>query len=113
MISAGLEALRSNLFEGYELGGFYDEMFASPGLTRPHYADIFKRLAGMSPAQFEERRQIADLSFLVQGITFTVYADGQANAETVFEFLAFRRDNPSSTAAVIRWERRVAGEALP
>jgi hypothetical protein len=26
----------------------------------------------MAPEQFEERRKLADLSFLIQGITFTV-----------------------------------------
>ena len=31
----------------------------------------------MAPAQFEERRKLADLSFLLQGITFTVYSDGR------------------------------------
>jgi len=31
----------------------------------------------MAMDQFEERRQIADLSFLLQGITFTVYSDGR------------------------------------
>ena len=85
MATAESEALKNNLFEGYELGGFYDEMFVAPGSPRPHYADVFQRLSGMSPSQFEERRQIADLSFLVQGITFTVYADGRGT-ERLFPF---------------------------
>jgi uncharacterized circularly permuted ATP-grasp superfamily protein len=99
MISAGPEALRSTLFEGYELGAFYDEMFASPGQPRPHYADIFGRLATMSSAQFEERRQIAEVSFLVQGITFTVYADGQGT-ERLFPFDLIPRVLP-----IVEWER--------
>ena len=85
MAPAESEALRSNLFEGYALGDFYDEMFQAPGVPRPHYADVFERFAGMSRVQFEERRQIADLSFLVQGITFTVYADGRGT-ERLFPF---------------------------
>ena len=95
MATAESEALKSNLFEGYALGGFYDEMFEAPGVPRPHYADVFRRLAGMSPSQFEERRQIADLSFLVQGITFTVYADGRGT-ERLFPFDLIPRILPES-----------------
>ena len=65
------------LFGEYQVGPFYDEMFAAPDQPRPHYAKIFEKLASMVPSQFEERRQHADLSFLVQGITFTVYSDGR------------------------------------
>ena len=39
----------------------------------------------MAPAQFEERRKLADLSFLIQGITFTVYSDGRGT-ERLFPF---------------------------
>jgi uncharacterized circularly permuted ATP-grasp superfamily protein len=93
------EALKSNLFEGYELGGFYDEMFEGPGSARDHYQDIFERVARLSPAQYEERRQVADLSFLVQGITFTVYADGRGT-ERLFPFDLIPRIIPIS-----EWER--------
>jgi uncharacterized circularly permuted ATP-grasp superfamily protein len=73
------------LFSGYDCGGFYDEMFASPGVPRPHYLQLFQSLAAMAPAQFEERRKLADLSFLLQGITFTVYNDGRGT-ERLFPF---------------------------
>ena len=65
------------LFGDYQIGPFYDEMFVAPDQPRPHYAKIFERLASMVPSQFEERRQHADLAFLLQGITFTVYSDGR------------------------------------
>ena len=51
----------------------------------PHYAKIYDELAGMSIGMFEERRQLADLSFLLQGITFTVYSDGRGT-ERLFPF---------------------------
>ncbi|MDR3764119.1 MAG: circularly permuted type 2 ATP-grasp protein [Acidobacteriota bacterium] len=73
------------LFEGYDLGAFYDEMFEGPGKPRPHYVKLFQRLAEMAPEQFEERRKVAELSFLLQGITFTVYSDG-AGTERLFPF---------------------------
>ncbi|MGB7472094.1 MAG: hypothetical protein WBW58_22175, partial [Candidatus Acidiferrum sp.] len=66
-----------SLFTGYTAGPFYDEMFASQRLARPHYARLFEKLGAMAPTQFEERRKHADLSFLLQGITFTVYNDGR------------------------------------
>src|ERR1700732_2239721 len=65
------------LFGDYQVGPFYDEMFSAPDVPRPHYAKIFEKLGAMIPAQFEECRQHADLSFLLQGITFTVYSDGR------------------------------------
>jgi uncharacterized circularly permuted ATP-grasp superfamily protein len=73
------------LFSGYAGGSFYDEMFASQGCARSHYARLFGRLGSMAPAQFEERRKLADLAFLLQGITFTVYSDGRGT-ERLFPF---------------------------
>src|ERR1700693_1780045 len=73
------------LFGDYQVGPFYDEMFSAPDVPRTHYAKIFEKLGAMMPAQFEERRQLADLSFLLQGITFTVYSDGRGT-ERLFPF---------------------------
>ena len=78
MSTAPLQAVRRGLFEGYDTGAFFDEMFDAPGKPRPHYAKLFQMLASMPAAQFDERRNLADLAFLLQGITFTVYSDGQA-----------------------------------
>jgi uncharacterized circularly permuted ATP-grasp superfamily protein len=87
------------LFQGYDTGNFYDEMFSAPGEPRPQYAKLFERLASMAPAQFEERRRLADLSFLIQGITFTVYSDGRGT-ERLFPFDLIPRILPRS-----EWER--------
>jgi len=76
---------KRGLFEGYDTGGFYDEMFLASGQPRPPYARLFQKLCGMAPSQFEERRKLADLSFLIQGITFTVYSDGRGT-ERLFPF---------------------------
>lgn len=70
---------------GYDPGSFYDEMFEAPGKPRPHYVKMFERLATLAPSQFEERRKVADMSFLLQGITFTVYSDGRGT-ERLFPF---------------------------
>jgi uncharacterized circularly permuted ATP-grasp superfamily protein len=53
----------------------------------------------MAPEQFEERRKLADLSFLIQGITFTVYSDGRGT-ERLFPFDLIPRILPHS-----EWER--------
>src|ERR1700726_2249029 len=83
------------LFGDYKAGPFYDEMFSAPDQPRPHYAKIFEKLAQMVPSQFEERRQHADLSFLLQGITFTVYSDGRGT-ERLFPFDLIPRIIPNS-----------------
>src|SRR6266853_3110236 len=87
------------LFGEYKPGPFYDEMFSSPDEPRPHYSKIFYKLAKMVASQFEERRQHADLSFLLQGITFTVYSDGRGT-ERLFPFDLIPRIIPNS-----EWQR--------
>ena len=78
-------AREDSLFRDYDPGSFFDEMFTADGVPRPHYAKIYEELAAMSTGEFEERRQLADLSFLLQGITFTVYSDGRGT-ERLFPF---------------------------
>jgi uncharacterized circularly permuted ATP-grasp superfamily protein len=88
------------LFSGYTTGPFYDEMFASEGRPRSHYARLFGKLGGMTQAQFQERRKLADLSFLIQGITFTVYSDGRGT-ERLFPFDLIPRVLPQAEWAAI------------
>ena len=75
----------SILTDRYEPGSFFDEMFAAPGQPRPHYAALAEQLANLSPAVFDERRRAADIYFLYQGITFTVY-NQQDGIERIFPF---------------------------
>jgi uncharacterized circularly permuted ATP-grasp superfamily protein/uncharacterized alpha-E superfamily protein len=69
--------LSSGLFAGYDTGSFYDEMFAPEGSPRTHCARICDILDGMSAAEFNARRDLADITLVNQGITFTVYGDEQ------------------------------------
>jgi len=73
------------LFSGYDPGQFYDELIAPNGQPRPFAAAMHEMLASMPLDVFEERRKLADLSYLVQGITFTVYSDGRGT-ERLFPF---------------------------
>jgi len=95
MSAASQEVFHRALFEGYDPGSYYDEMFCAPGQPRSYYAKMFQKLAAMAPAQFEERRQLADLAFLMQGITFTVYSDGRGT-ERLFPFDLIPRILPRS-----------------
>src|SRR5262245_59361089 len=72
-------------FQGYEVGDFFDEMFAAPGVVRPHYRGVIERLAEMNDAEIERRHRLASQTFLNQGITFTVYSDNQGT-ERIFPF---------------------------
>jgi len=83
-----LSVLRENqryMFDNYELGGVFDEMFAEPDVPRKHYAPVTQRLMDMDAGAFERRRRMADVLFRNQGITFTVYAD-KRGVEKIFPF---------------------------
>jgi len=60
-------------FTDYPLDTAYDEMFSDDGVPRSHYAQLFDLLLSLPPDELRKKGQQADLSFLHQGITFTVY----------------------------------------
>lgn len=72
-------------FSGYEVGGYFDEMFTSNGDVRAHYSRLYERLSSMGSAVLEGRRNAVDSAFVKQGVTFTVYADEQST-ERIFPF---------------------------
>ncbi len=75
------------MFEKYQTEDYFDEMFAAdkPLQVRPHYRKLLERFGVLSPEEFEQKRQSVDLSFLRQGITFTVY-DNDEGTERIFPF---------------------------
>jgi uncharacterized circularly permuted ATP-grasp superfamily protein len=83
--AAGGEMPPTCLDEAYDPGRFFDEMFEGPGAVRSHYRAIRDELAGLSLEGFEERRREADIQFLYQGITFTVYNQAEGT-ERIFPF---------------------------
>jgi len=66
------------IFAGYALDSAYDEMFDASGQARPDCRALFEDLVAASLPQLRQRQTEADKAFLTQGITFTVYGDGQA-----------------------------------
>jgi uncharacterized circularly permuted ATP-grasp superfamily protein len=74
-----------DFFSDYQVGDFFDEMFAAPGEVRPHYSKLFGRFKEMEREEFERKRALAASTFLTQGVTFTVYNDDQGT-ERIFPF---------------------------
>src|SRR5258707_2774704 len=70
-------------YEHYALGKPYDEMFAPDGQVRPHYSALDGRLTTLPAGELQRRQQACELSFLHQGITFTVYNDNQATERII------------------------------
>ena len=75
----------SILTHPYDPAPFYDEMFSSPGESRPHYGVLRDYMQNMTSEMFAERRHVADAAFLYQGITFTVYGQDEG-IERIFPF---------------------------
>jgi len=80
-------------FSNYEVGDFFDEMFAEDGSVRPHYQAICERLKDLPDDEMLQKQQAVDRAFLRQGVTFTVYDDDQGT-ERIFPFDLFPRIIP-------------------
>jgi uncharacterized circularly permuted ATP-grasp superfamily protein len=76
----------SSLFTDYHYTGpAYDELFTLGGEVRSQCEPLHQRLQQLSLQELQSRQQDADLSFLHQGITFTVYHDDQGT-ERIFPY---------------------------
>ena len=73
------------LFGDYPLDRAFDEMREPGGEVRPHYRALAETLARLPPDELQRRKQSADLSFLTQGITFTVYGRDEGT-ERIFPY---------------------------
>ena len=73
-------------FGRYELDdAYHDEMFDVDGSPRPPYDHIHDLLRSIHPDELRLKQQAADLSFLNQGITFTVYGRDEGT-ERIFPY---------------------------
>ena len=72
-------------FNAYQCADAYDEMFSPDGAARPSYDALYRQLADLPADELRYRQQAADLSFLNQGITFTVYGEEQGT-ERIFPY---------------------------
>ena len=81
----GRGALERMALGQYLHDGAYDEMFAAERELHPHYSPLVEMLTGMPQEEIQRRKQEADLSFLNQGITFTVYGQ-EEGTERIFPY---------------------------
>ncbi len=70
------------VLDGYDTGGFFDEVLTGSGEIRPHYRALFERLDQFGPEELNRRQRLKDAIFHTQGITFTVYGDEQGTERT-------------------------------
>src|SRR5436190_23888064 len=67
----------------YLPGAAYDEMFARDGTVRDHYEPLSQRMATLSTTEMADRQRTQEQSFLLQGITFTVYGADSATERII------------------------------
>jgi uncharacterized circularly permuted ATP-grasp superfamily protein len=71
--------------KNYLLDHAYDEMFRGPQVLREHYDPLLDHFSSLPEGELQRRKQAADLSFLNQGITFTVYGR-EEGIEQIFPY---------------------------
>jgi uncharacterized circularly permuted ATP-grasp superfamily protein len=73
------------VLQNYLVDDAYDETFESPGKPRPHYAPLLETFSSLPADEIRRRKHSADLAFLNQGITFTVYGR-EEGMEKIFPY---------------------------
>ncbi len=82
---ASISSEIDKLFGDYTLDHAFDEMREPDGRMRSHYSALAEVLAQLPIEELRRRKQSADLSFLTQGITFTVYGRDEGT-ERIFPY---------------------------
>ncbi len=67
----------------YQPGRSYDEMLTAAGEVRSHYAAVESRMSSLTGAELADRQRTLEQSFLLQGITFTVYGAESATERII------------------------------
>jgi len=89
------------LFDTYEVEGFFDEAFAGhERARRSGYEATTEFFASLSDEVMQSSLRSLERAFLKQGVTFTVYSDGQGT-ERIFPFDPFPRIIPADEWAMI------------
>jgi uncharacterized circularly permuted ATP-grasp superfamily protein len=74
-----------SLYGDYPLDQAFDEMRDPSGAVRSQYRALAETRARLPQDELQRRKQAADLSFLTQGITFTVYGRDEGT-ERIFPY---------------------------
>lgn len=84
------------VFDGYVAHPTaWDELFAQLGEPHAHCKPLVERLGKLNLLEFLSRRASADMAFVNQGITFSVYSD-RRGVEKIFPFDLFPRTIPAA-----------------
>ena len=90
----------ATLFDGYQPHpSAWDEMFVGNGGAHSFCQVLHERLGPMPITEFHAKRTSADMSFVNQGITFSVYSDNRG-VEKIFPFDVIPRPVPAT-----EWDR--------
>jgi len=65
------------LFDAYDPGDFYDELFLDKGNPRPEAAPLITQVNQMDLVDLQQRQQAARHTLFKLGVTFNVYSDNQ------------------------------------
>jgi uncharacterized circularly permuted ATP-grasp superfamily protein len=89
-------------FERYdaEPQRFFDEVISMDGKPRPHYGKLLQRFKQFSQEDINARREIINIFFRNQGITFTVYGVDEG-IERIFPFDLIPRILPAKEWQII------------
>ena len=76
------------MFSSYKVDPFFDEMLKASGKPKDHYQKFYDMIQKFSIDELKEKHETAQLSFLRQGITFTVYHNNVGAERTMpFDFV--------------------------
>jgi uncharacterized circularly permuted ATP-grasp superfamily protein len=78
----------------------WDELFDRTAAPHAHCAALVERLGQLYTADFQDKRSSADLAFVNQGITFSVYSD-RRGVEKIFPFDLIPRTIPAPEWATL------------
>ena len=92
----------TRLFDHYDAcpDRFFDEVISQDGTPRVHYDKMMHRFTQFSPEDIRARRQLVNIFFRNQGITFTVYGV-EEGIERIFPFDLIPRIIPASEWDII------------
>ena len=76
---------KSKLLSGYHIeDNLWDEMYSNEGI-RNSYATFVSAIDKISPEELSQKSDLAKKLFMTQGVTFTVYDNGEG-IEKIFPF---------------------------
>jgi uncharacterized circularly permuted ATP-grasp superfamily protein len=97
----------------YESQLFYDEMFDADGEVRAHYEKVYRQYNRLTVSELDARQEAMHRRMLKEGVTFTLYEQGQHNpVERTIPFDLIPRIIPSSEWDLIEKGLRQRTEVL-